>query len=65
MIKRLNFEANIPSADIIHNDIIKSFKDEKEFIKKKLQVYYIFYKLFINLQIFYLIYFYKFVGNTK
>jgi hypothetical protein len=65
MIKRLNFEANIPSADTIHNDIIKSFKDEKEFIKKKLQVYYIFYKLFINLQIFYLIYFYKFVGNTK
>jgi hypothetical protein len=65
MIKHLNFEANIPSADTIHNDIIKSFKDEKEFIKKKLQVYYIFYKLFINLQIFYLIYFYKFVGNTK
>jgi hypothetical protein len=65
MITRLNSEAIIPSSDTIHNDIIKSFKDEKEFIKKKLQVYYIFYKLFINLQIFYLIYFYKFVGNTK
>jgi hypothetical protein len=65
MIRHLNFEANIPSANTIYNDIIKSFKDKKEFIKKKLQVYYIFYKLFINLQIFYLIYFYKFVGNTK
>ncbi|GBC26953.2 zinc finger BED domain-containing protein RICESLEEPER 2-like [Rhizophagus irregularis DAOM 181602=DAOM 197198] len=37
MIIRLNSEVKIPSADTIHNDIIKIFKDEKEFIKKKLQ----------------------------
>jgi hypothetical protein len=43
MIKRLNPEAIISSADTIHNDIIKNFNDEKEFIKKELKVYYILY----------------------
>ncbi len=48
MIKRLNPKAIIPSADAVHNNIIKIFKDEKEFIKKKLQVIiYILYKLFL------------------
>ncbi|CAB4410083.1 unnamed protein product [Rhizophagus irregularis] len=37
MITRLNPEAIIPSSDTIHNDIIKNFEDEKEFLKKKLQ----------------------------
>jgi hypothetical protein len=45
MIKRLNSEAIIPSPDTIHNDIINIFDDEKEFLKKELQVYY---KLYIN-----------------
>jgi hypothetical protein len=47
MITRLNSEAIIPSSDTIHNDIIKIFEDEKEFLKKELQVYYILYKLFL------------------
>ncbi|GES98122.1 zinc finger BED domain-containing protein DAYSLEEPER-like [Rhizophagus clarus] len=37
MIKRLNSNAIIPSSDTIHNDIIKIFNDEKEFLKNKLQ----------------------------
>ncbi|CAB4399617.1 unnamed protein product [Rhizophagus irregularis] len=37
MITRLNPEAIIPSSDTIHNNIIKNFEDEKEFLKKKLQ----------------------------
>ncbi|PKK59245.1 hypothetical protein RhiirC2_795099 [Rhizophagus irregularis] len=37
MIIQLNPEAIIPSSDTIHNDIIKNFEDEKEFLKKKLQ----------------------------
>ncbi len=45
MLKRLNPEIIIPSADTIHNDIIKNFDDEKKYIKKELQVYY---KLFYN-----------------
>ena len=45
MITWLNSEAIIPSSDTIHNDIIKIFEDEKEFLKKELQVYYILYKL--------------------
>lgn len=57
MIIRLNSEVKIPSADTIHNDIIKIFKDEKEFIKKKLQVCYVF-KYIKLLQIFYLIYYF-------
>lgn len=49
MITRLNPEAIIPSSDTID--------DEKEFLKKKLQVYYKFYiNCFYYLQIFYLIY---------
>ncbi|GES73510.1 zinc finger BED domain-containing protein RICESLEEPER 1-like [Rhizophagus clarus] len=36
MIKRLNSNAIIPSSDTIHNDIIKIFNDEKEFLKNKL-----------------------------
>ena len=39
MLKRLNSEIIIPSADTIHNDIMKIFKNEKEYIKKELQVY--------------------------
>jgi len=39
MIMRLNSDAMVPSADTIHNDIIKIFKEEKEYIKKELQVY--------------------------
>jgi hypothetical protein len=44
MIKRLNSEVNIPSADTIHNDITKFFQSETEYIKKELKVYY---KLFL------------------
>jgi hypothetical protein len=43
MIKRIYSEINIPSADTVHNDIIKMFKNEKEHFKKELQVYYYFY----------------------
>lgn len=40
MIKRLNLTASIPSADSIHNNIIKVFKKEKENIQNMLQVCY-------------------------
>ena len=44
MIKWLNSEVNIPSADTIHNDVTKFFQIETEYIKKELKVYY---KLFL------------------
>ena len=37
MIKRLNKEAIIPSADSIHNFIYKNFNDMKENLKTELQ----------------------------
>jgi hypothetical protein len=40
MINRLNSDASIPTADTIHNDIIKIFNSEKEYIRKELQVSY-------------------------
>jgi len=37
MIKRLNFEAKICSADTVHNNIVKAYNEEKINIKKQLQ----------------------------
>ena len=47
MIKRLNPNVRIYSADTIHNNIIKLFKNEKNNIKNELQK--ISSKIFINL----------------
>jgi hypothetical protein len=49
MLKRLNPEITIPSADTIHNDVIKNFESEKEYFKNELQVYYIQIIFIINL----------------
>lgn len=41
MMNRCNSEVKIPSGDTIYNNITKMFDNEKECIKKELQVLFI------------------------
>ena len=43
MIKRLNSETIIPSADTIHNNIVTNFDKEIKYIKEEFKVYIVNY----------------------